>query len=273
MLIRARSRSLGPRARRLRRGEARARHSPVSARPAEQGGSGARSGTSRRCSASPMTSYGGAERDRTCYRPRVPSRTPPPPETASPLGNNCFAQRVVPRAGPPGSQPTHSESYLTNPPRESLSRTRAHLPSNPSTHGADFLRERHADPEPTQPLGADRRTSSAPRAGWRAGMEASPAVLPARSFGRRQGISYQQVAERRLPSERVQKSPALAPVCHFEGGATPDHRLARNPARRLRNLLSATGALSHRSGTGPVRPCRSREAGTGCRVGPPAIRQ
>jgi hypothetical protein len=71
-------------------------------------------------------------------------------------------------------------------------------------------------------------------------------------------------------SECVQESPALAPICHFEGGATPHRRLARNPARRLRNLLSAAGAPSHRSGTGPVRPCRSREFSTGCRVCPPA---
>jgi prepilin-type N-terminal cleavage/methylation domain-containing protein len=56
--------------------------------------------------------------------------------------------------------------------------------------GGDFLRERHAEPEPTQPLARDRRTSSAPRTGWMQRMDASPTVLPARSFGRRQGLSY-----------------------------------------------------------------------------------
>ena len=45
------------------------------------------------------------------------------------------------------------------------------------------------------------------------------------------------------------------------------------PARRLRNLLSAAGAPLHRSGTGPVRPCRSRKVSTGYRVCPSAIRQ
>jgi hypothetical protein len=35
--------------------------------------------------------------------------------------------------------------------------------------------------------------------------------------------------------------PCTHAVCHFEGGATPHHWLARKPARRLRNLLSAAG--------------------------------
>jgi hypothetical protein len=38
--------------------------------------------------------------------------------------------------------------------------------------------------------------------------------------------------------------PCARAICHFEGGATPHHRLARKPARRLRNLLSAAGGLS-----------------------------
>ena len=58
------------------------------------------------------------------------------------------------------------------------------------TRRVDFPRERRAKPEPTRLLARDRRTSSAPRTGRLQGMEASPSVLPARSFGRRQGVSY-----------------------------------------------------------------------------------
>jgi hypothetical protein len=53
----------------------------------------------------------------------------------------------------------------------------------------DFLRERHAYPEVTQPLARDRRTFSPPLRGKPSSIEASPSVMLARSFGRRQSPS------------------------------------------------------------------------------------
>jgi hypothetical protein len=99
------------------------------------------------------------------------------------------------------------------------------------------------------------------------GMEPAPGSC--RRDRRRPDYPARDGPERRLP-QSVFKNPALAAVCHFEGGATRHRRLALNPARRLRNLPSAAGGSSHRHGTGPVRPYRSRQRSAGCRVCPPA---
>jgi hypothetical protein len=67
--------------------------------------------------------------------------------------------------------------------------------------GVDFLRERRAEPEVAQRLARDRRISSPPPRAPPPRVEASPAVPPARPFGRRQGSIVEADYGRRLPQE------------------------------------------------------------------------
>jgi hypothetical protein len=122
--------------------------------------------------------------------------------------------------------------------------------------------------EPIQPATSIRRQGRPPTTSRRrrGGDHPQLAVVPSRTAAR--GV-YRKFfvflngkpgASRRAPtrasttrppsSKRVFKNP-LHSHCHFEGGATPHHRLARKPARRLRNLLSAAGGLSRAPALAP----------------------